>query len=77
MIAASGLSNVRTARYKVEGELEQLLRASFPNPGDMEWIREIFKSDLELDQIGINVHQRGNEIYFAVPILLMVGEKIA
>ncbi len=62
---------------KVEGELEQQLRASFPNPGDDEKIREMFKSDLQLDQMGINVHQSGNEIHFAVPILVVVGEKIA
>jgi ubiquinone/menaquinone biosynthesis C-methylase UbiE len=77
IIEASGLSNIRTAQYKVEGELEQQLRASFPNPGDDEKIREMFKSDLELDQMGINVHQSGNEIHFAVPILVVVGEKIA
>lgn len=76
IIVASGLSNVRTAQYKVEGELEQLLSASFPNSGDVEKIREMFKSDVELDQMGINVHQRGNEIHFAVPILVVVGEKI-
>jgi hypothetical protein len=77
IIVASGLSNVRTAQYKVEGELEQLLSASFPNSGEVEKIREMFKSDVELDQMGINVHQRGNEIHFAVPILVVVCEKIA
>ena len=77
MISASILSNVRTAQYKVEGELEQQLNASFPNPGDVEKIREMFKADLEIDQMGINVHQIGNEIRFAVPILVVVGEKIA
>ena len=77
MISSSGLSNVKTDQYKVEGELEQQLSASFPNPGDVEKIREMFKSDLESDQMGINVHQLGNEIHFAIPILVVVGDKIA
>jgi len=76
IIDASGLSKVKTAHYKVEGELEQQLRASFPNHGDEDKIREIFKSDLELDQLGIDTHKRGNETHFAVPIMVVVGEKI-
>lgn len=75
-IRSSGLTNVKTIRYKVEGELEQQLNASFPNPGDADKIREMFRTDLELDLMGVNVHQRGTEIYFAVPILVTVGEKI-
>ncbi len=77
MILASGLSNVKTARYKVDGELEKQLSASFPNPGDADKIREMFRTDLKLDRMGINVHQSGNEIHFSIPILITVGEKFA
>jgi ubiquinone/menaquinone biosynthesis C-methylase UbiE len=77
IIAASGLANIKTAQYKVEGELEQQLKASFPNPGDEEKIRQMFKADLECDQMGIDVHLQGNEIHFAVPILVVVGSKAA
>jgi ubiquinone/menaquinone biosynthesis C-methylase UbiE len=77
IIAASGLANIKTAQYKVEGELEQQLKASFPNPGDEEKIRQMFKADLECDQMGIDVHLQDNEIRFAVPILVVVGSKAA
>ncbi len=77
MVAASGLIYIKTAQYKVEGELEQQLKASFPNPGGEEQIREMFKADLERDQMGIDVHLDGNEIHFAVPILVVVGDKVA
>lgn len=77
IVAASGLENVKTAQYKVEGELEQQLKASFPNPGDDEKIRKMFKADLECDRMGIDVHLKGNEIHFAVPILVVVGDKVA
>ena len=49
LISASGLAGVKTARYKVEGELEQQLKASFPNPGDDEIIRGLFRADLGSD----------------------------
>lgn len=75
IIVASGLTNIKTAQYKVEGELNQQLKASFPNPGDEEKIREMFKADLEFDRMGIDVHLQGNEIHFAVPILVTVGDK--
>ena len=74
-IASSGLSNVKTAQYKVEGELEQQLRASFPNPGNEDKIREIFKSDLETNNLGINIHQQKEETHFAVPITVVDGVK--
>lgn len=76
IIDASGLTNIKTAQYKVEGELDQLLKASFPNPGDENKVREMFKADLEFDRMGIDVHLQNNEIYFAVPILVVVGEKL-
>jgi ubiquinone/menaquinone biosynthesis C-methylase UbiE len=77
LIAASGLTNVRTARYKVEGELEQQLKASFPNPGDDEAIRAMFRADLVSDRLGIDIHRQGDEIRFAIPILVVAGEKPA
>ncbi|MFA5923745.1 MAG: methyltransferase domain-containing protein [Methylococcaceae bacterium] len=77
IVDASGLTNIKTAQYKVEGELEQQLKASFPNPGDAKKIREMFKADLELDRMGIDVHLQDNEIHFAVSILVVIGEKPA
>ena len=76
LITASGLVKVQTARYKVEGELEQQLKASFPEPGDDEVIRDLFRADLVSNHLGIDVHQQGDEICFAIPILVVVGEKL-
>jgi len=77
LIAVSGLLNIRTARYKMEGEVERHLAASFPNPEDVERIRILFQSDLQLDRLGMDVHLQGDEIHFAFPILATVGEKPA
>lgn len=77
IIASSGLANVKTAQYKVEGKLEQQLKASSPNPGDEEKIREMFKVDVEHDRMSIDAHLHDNEIWFAVPILVVAGDKLA
>ena len=75
ILAGSGLTDISTGRYRVDGEMEQQLKASFPNPGDDERIREMFRADLKVDQMGIHVHSVGGEIRFAVPILVVVGKK--
>ena len=35
----------------------------------------MFRADLKVDQMGINVHSVGTEIRVAVPILVVVGKK--
>ncbi len=75
LIATSNLKNIRTAQYKVEGEVEQQLAASFPNAGDEQKIRDLFIADLKSDRMGIHVHRAGTEIKFAIPILAVVGQK--
>jgi SAM-dependent methyltransferase len=77
IVEASGLSNVQTGHYKVEMELEKQLRASFPHPGDADRIRRLFEADLGVDDLGVGAYRQGSEIYFAYPILVVVGEKAA
>jgi hypothetical protein len=58
-------------------ELEKQLSASFPNPGDDEKLRQMFVSSIEHDSIGVGAHRINSEIYFAYPILITIGQKIA
>lgn len=71
---ASSLKSIKTANYKVEIELEQQLKASFPKEGDEEKIRKMFAKELIEDRMGVNVHRKGNEIHYEVPITILVGE---
>jgi len=75
LFAASGLGHIQRGSYKVELELEQQLKASFPDPGDEEKIREILRADLHEDKLGVGVHLQGNEIHYSVPIEVFVGRK--
>ncbi|MDR4484603.1 MAG: methyltransferase domain-containing protein [Nitrospirales bacterium] len=76
VFGTSGLTDIRTGRYKVEMELEQQLAASFPLSGDKDKLRQMFQSDIGKDAMGVGVHRMGNEIRFAYPILVTVGRKV-
>ncbi|MBU3605807.1 class I SAM-dependent methyltransferase [Polynucleobacter sp. MWH-Creno-3A4] len=69
----SSLKSIETANYKVEIELEQQIKASFPKGGDEDKIRKMFADELIEDRMGVNVHRRGNEIHYEVPITILVG----
>jgi ubiquinone/menaquinone biosynthesis C-methylase UbiE len=74
MLQEVGLQEIKTCYHTVEVEIENQIKASFPNPGDDEKIRRILQKDLGRDALGVAA-QRGEEIYFAYPILILVGRK--
>ena len=75
LLRNSGLTNLSRGSYKVKMKLEKKLKASFPNPGDEENIREIFRQDIELDKLGMGAHMVGSEIHFFYPISIYAGNK--
>jgi ubiquinone/menaquinone biosynthesis C-methylase UbiE len=70
-----GLPNVRFAFYKMEMELEQALSVSFPEPGDDQVIRRLFREDVGVDRLGVGAHLRNGEIHFAYPVTVLFAEK--
>lgn len=75
LMRESGLKNLRRGSYTVKMELEKQLKASFPNPGDDEKIRVIFRNDIGVDALGMNAHWSEKEIHFQYPISIYVGNK--
>src|SRR5262249_40596936 len=73
----AGLQNVRRQFYKHEFGLEPVLKGSFPTPGDVDKIRQLFEDDLGVDRLGLGVHRRDGNIHFAYPIVILVGDKRA
>lgn len=71
----AGLINLKRTNYTVEMELEKLLNASFPNPGSVEIIRNIFNEDLKNNSSGVNTRLVNDSIYFSYPISVYVGNK--
>jgi ubiquinone/menaquinone biosynthesis C-methylase UbiE len=71
----SGLRELKTSFYKLEAELEALLAASFPNPGDADRVRQIFAEDLGKDRLGLGATRKEGAIHLAFPIVIFVGQK--
>jgi ubiquinone/menaquinone biosynthesis C-methylase UbiE len=70
----AGLRGLTTAFYRLDVELEALLAASFPNPGDADRIRQTFADDLGKNGLGLGATRRDGAIHFAFPIVVLVGQ---
>jgi SAM-dependent methyltransferase len=75
LFGASGLVDCRRTGYGVDIELEAQLAASFPRPGDEAKLREMFMSDLGVNDLGIDIRRQGDAVVYTVPIAVYVGEK--
>lgn len=75
IVNESGLTNIKTAPFKLEFEVEKQLTGMFPNPGDKDKIRKIYTDNLVTDTVGMGVHKRGEEIHFHYPTMIVVGTK--
>ena len=53
--------------YRLEGELEGLIERSFPDPGDDEKIRAMFRASLSDDGLGIQGAAPGRADRLRVP----------
>ena len=73
MFVSAGLSEPRVESYRLEGELEDLLRRSFPNEGDADRIREIFERSLDDDGLDMATRRENGKIYYSFPVAILVS----
>ena len=71
----TGLANPQVNNYRVEGEMEELLARSFPNPGDADRLRKIFADSLTDDALDLNTRQENGKIYYSFPVAVLVAKK--
>jgi ubiquinone/menaquinone biosynthesis C-methylase UbiE len=71
----AGLPEPRATGYRLEGELEGLIQRSFPNPGDDETLRRIFRASVEGDTLGLGARRDGDTIRYGYPVAVLVAEK--
>ena len=76
LFSNNALSEHKQSSYRVDMELENQLSASFPNKGDKEKLRYIFKNDINSNSLGMNTYLKDNKIYFSYPISIFVANKI-
>jgi len=72
----TALPTPRKTFYRLEGEVEDLLQRSFPNPGDADKIRQMFVEALDNDGLGIDVRRQDNKIRFAYPIAILCADSL-
>jgi hypothetical protein len=71
-----GLREPRVTWYRLEGDMEGLIKRSFPNPGDDEKIREMFRASLDDgDSLGIRARREGDLINYGFPVAVLVAAR--
>jgi SAM-dependent methyltransferase len=74
LFADAGLPAPRETFYDVRGELERLLEASFPAPGDIPVIRQMFADSLADDGLGMKTKQKDGMILLSYPIAILAAD---
>jgi ubiquinone/menaquinone biosynthesis C-methylase UbiE len=75
LFGAAGLPAPQTGFYELRDEVRNLLRRSFPNPGDDVKIVEMFAASAEDDRLGIPVRREGDRINYAYPIAILAARR--
>jgi ubiquinone/menaquinone biosynthesis C-methylase UbiE len=72
---AAGLPNASITFYELRDELENLLGRSFPNPGDGDKIRELFRTSAQDDSLGIPISIESSRILYGYPVAVLVATR--
>ena len=75
LFKSAGLPQPRRSSYELRDELENLLKRSFPNPGDDDKIRVLFRASAIDDRLGIPIRLDGETIHYAYPVAVLVAER--
>ena len=75
VVKTAGLQQIKTQRYPFEVEFEASMKSFFPNPGDAEKIRQLFHADVGKNELGLDVHRKGDALHYVYPVLIVVGKK--
>jgi ubiquinone/menaquinone biosynthesis C-methylase UbiE len=73
LYSSAGLPEPRMTSYELRDDLENLLKRSFPNPGDDDKIRDIFTASLVDDRLGIPLRRDGHVLHYAYPVAVLVA----
>src|SRR5262249_32879293 len=73
LFAEVGLPAPRIGHYRLEGELEDLLRRSFPKEGDADRIRAIFADSIADDSLDLSTRRENGKIFFSYPVTILAA----
>ena len=75
LYAKAGLPEPRLTWYRLESEMEALIARSFPNPGDDDKIRALFRASLADDALGIQTRLQDGKIHYGFPVAVLVADR--
>ena len=61
--------------YRLDAELDELLSRSYPEPGDDDKVRALFRDSLVDDGLGVGAHERDGRIHLAYPIAIVAATR--
>jgi ubiquinone/menaquinone biosynthesis C-methylase UbiE len=73
LFAAVGLSAPQATFYELRDEVANLLRRSFPYPGDDIRITEMFAASIADDRLGIAVRREDDKLLYAYPVTILAA----
>jgi ubiquinone/menaquinone biosynthesis C-methylase UbiE len=71
----AGLSAPQIFRYRMEGELEDLMSRSFPNEGDTDRVRRIYAESISDNALDLNTRRADETIFYSLPVAVLVAQK--
>jgi ubiquinone/menaquinone biosynthesis C-methylase UbiE len=71
LFALACLHDLRIDTWRMPGELEAFLARSFPEPGNDERVRQMFRESLADDSLGVNARLEDGAIVYAIPVALV------
>jgi len=77
LAVAAGLRDIRAADYPFTVELERLMLASFPEPGNAERVRAMFEADVGVDRMGLSLRSEGGVVKLTYPVTIVSGARPA
>ncbi len=75
LFSCSALPAPRAAFYRLKVDLDGVLARSFPDPGHVGTIREMFARAVEDDGMGLGTRRVGHDIRFAYSVAVLVADK--
>jgi ubiquinone/menaquinone biosynthesis C-methylase UbiE len=75
LFGTAGLPAPQAGFYELRDDVRNLLRRSFPNPGDDVKIVEMFAASAEDDRLGIPVRREGDRIEYAYPVAVLAARR--
>jgi ubiquinone/menaquinone biosynthesis C-methylase UbiE len=75
LFAAAGFGTPRESTWRMDIEVEALLKRSFPAPGTEDEIRAMFADAVDTDAMGLELRRQNDQIWFTYSNVVLVADR--